>query len=112
MDMLQPYFLTLQYDELNSLQFWICVDDSLLIAAAGASGGIGSETARVLALRGVHVIMGVRNMEAGGEVKESIIKENPRAKVDTMELDLSSLASVRKFAADYRSLDLPLNILM
>lgn len=51
-------------------------------------------------------------MEAGREVKESIIKENPRAKVDTMELDLSSLASVRKFAADYRSLDLPLNILM
>ncbi|KAF2315597.1 hypothetical protein GH714_040111 [Hevea brasiliensis] len=29
-----------------------------------------------------------------------------------MELDLSSLASVRKFAADFKSLDLPLNILI
>ncbi|KAL0341040.1 UNVERIFIED_CONTAM: Short-chain dehydrogenase, chloroplastic [Sesamum radiatum] len=61
---------------------------------AGASSGIGSETARVLALRGVHVIMGVRNMAAGKKVKETIVKQIPAAKVDAMELDLSSLASV------------------
>ncbi|XP_057988724.1 short-chain dehydrogenase TIC 32, chloroplastic-like isoform X2 [Hevea brasiliensis] len=89
------------------------IDGSGLTAiVTGASGGIGFETARVLALRGVHVIMGVRIMEAGREVKESIIKENPCAKVHAMELDLSSLASVRKFAADFKSLDLPLNILI
>lgn len=78
----------------------------------GASSGIGSETARVLALRGVHVVMGVRNMAAGKEVKEAIIKETPSAKIDAMMLDLSSMASVRKFASEYKSAGHPLNLLM
>ena len=81
-------------------------------SSSGASSGIGSETARVLALRGVHVVMGIRNLEAGRNVRETIIKENPSAKIDAMELDLSSMASVRKFASNYQSAGLPLNILM
>nr|POE68045.1 short-chain dehydrogenase tic 32, chloroplastic [Quercus suber] len=47
--------------------------------------------------------MGVRNMVAGKDAKEAIIKEIPTAKVDVMELDLSSMASVRKFASDFNS---------
>ncbi|KAF9614153.1 hypothetical protein IFM89_015472 [Coptis chinensis] len=78
----------------------------------GASSGIGAETARVLSLRGVHVVMAVRNMDAGNKVKEAILKENPGAKVDVMELDLSSMASVNKFASEYTSAGLPLNILI
>ncbi|XP_076907649.1 short-chain dehydrogenase TIC 32, chloroplastic-like [Bidens hawaiensis] len=56
--------------------------------------------------------MAVRNTEKGLKVKESILKETPDAKVDVMELDLSSMASVRDFAAKYRSSGLPLNILI
>lgn len=56
--------------------------------------------------------MGVRNMAAGQEAKEAIIKEIPAAKIDAMELDLSSLASVRKFASEFNSSGRPLNILM
>ncbi|KAL2948884.1 hypothetical protein AAZX31_20G148200 [Glycine max] len=78
----------------------------------GASSGIGTETTRVLALRGVHVIMGVRNMLAAKDVKETILKEIPSAKVDAMELDLSSMKSVRKFASEFKSSGLPLNILI
>ncbi|XP_031378870.1 short-chain dehydrogenase TIC 32, chloroplastic-like isoform X2 [Punica granatum] len=78
----------------------------------GASSGIGIETTRVLALRGAHVIMAMRNMGAGREVKEAIMKELPSAQIDTMELDLSSMASVRKFASDYVSSGLPLNLLV
>ncbi|WVZ14123.1 hypothetical protein V8G54_011689 [Vigna mungo] len=78
----------------------------------GATSGIGAETARVLALRGVHVVMGIRNMAAGGEIKETIQRDNPSAKIDMMELDLSSLESVRKFAAQFKSCGLPLNILV
>nr|URX65644.1 putative short-chain dehydrogenase [Euphorbia peplus] len=78
----------------------------------GASNGIGTETARVLALRGVHVVMGVRNVTAGKNVKENIIKDIPSAKVEVMELDLSLMASVRKFASEFGSSGLPLNILI
>ncbi|XP_050378721.1 short-chain dehydrogenase TIC 32, chloroplastic-like isoform X1 [Argentina anserina] len=89
------------------------VDGTGLTAiVTGASSGIGVETARVLALRGVHVVMAVRNMNAGTDVREEILKENSNAKIDVMELDLSSMASVRKFAAEYNSKGLPLNILI
>ncbi|XP_049348799.1 short-chain dehydrogenase TIC 32, chloroplastic-like [Solanum verrucosum] len=89
------------------------IDGSALTAiVTGASSGIGAETARVLALRGVHVIMGVRNISAGEQVKETIIKDVPQAKIDALELDLSSLASVRNFASNFNSLGLPLNLLI
>ncbi|KAJ4705996.1 short-chain dehydrogenase TIC 32, chloroplastic-like [Melia azedarach] len=84
----------------------------LTAIVTGASSGIGTETARVLALRGVHVVMAVRNMATGREVKEEIIKENPNAKVLAMELNLSSMASVRKFASEFKCSGLPLNILI
>lgn len=82
------------------------------VQISGASSGIGVETTRVLALRGVHVVMAVRNVDAGRNVKEAILKELPGATIDVMELDLSSLASVRKFASEYQSSSLPLNLLM
>ncbi|OWM72054.1 hypothetical protein CDL15_Pgr017937 [Punica granatum] len=89
------------------------IDASGLTAiVTGASSGIGVETTRVLALRGAHVVMAVRNMETGREVKEVILKELPSAKLDTMQLDLSSMASVRKFASDYVSSGLALNLLI
>ncbi|MED6191450.1 Short-chain dehydrogenase TIC 32, chloroplastic [Stylosanthes scabra] len=56
--------------------------------------------------------MAVRNVESGAKVKETILKEIPSAKIDVMELDLSSMASVRKFASDYISSGRPLNILI
>ncbi|XP_049393841.1 short-chain dehydrogenase TIC 32, chloroplastic-like isoform X1 [Solanum stenotomum] len=89
------------------------IDGSGLTAiVTGASSGIGAETSRVLALRGVHVIIAVRNMTAGKDVKEAILKEIPAAKVDVMELDLSSFDSVKKFAADFISSGHSLNILI
>ncbi|CAK9163180.1 unnamed protein product [Ilex paraguariensis] len=84
----------------------------LTAIVTGASSGIGAETARVLALRGVHVVMAVRNMDAGTKVKEAILEKNRTSKVEVMELDLSSMASVRKFATEYNSSCLPLNILV
>lgn len=86
--------------------------NNLKIESAGASSGIGLETARVLAKRGVHVVMGIRNMGVGEKVKQGIIKENPSAKIDAIQLDLSSMQSVRNFASHFKSSGLPLNILM
>ncbi|KAL6578819.1 Short-chain dehydrogenase TIC 32, chloroplastic [Orobanche minor] len=89
------------------------IDGSGLTAiVTGSSSGIGAETSRILAARGVHVTMAVRNVESGKKVKEAIIKEIPDAKIDVIELDLSSFASVRKFASQYNSSSFPLNLLM
>ncbi|KAL2334738.1 hypothetical protein Fmac_015951 [Flemingia macrophylla] len=89
------------------------VDGTALTAiVTGASSGIGAETARVLALRGVHVIMGVIDMIGAKNVKEAIHKETPTAKIDILELDLSSMASIRDFVSKFKSYGLSLNILM
>ncbi|KAK1374829.1 short-chain dehydrogenase TIC 32, chloroplastic-like [Heracleum sosnowskyi] len=78
----------------------------------GSTNGIGLETARILALRGVHVIMAVRNVKAGEKVKQELLQKMPDAKIDVMALDLNSQASIRKFAEQYISSSLPLNILV
>ncbi|XP_021765082.1 short-chain dehydrogenase TIC 32, chloroplastic-like isoform X2 [Chenopodium quinoa] len=84
----------------------------LTAIVTGASSGLGAETTRVLALRGVHVIMAIRNIANGREIRAKILNEVPSAKIDIMELDLSSMASVRTFASDYKSTTLPLNLLI
>ncbi|BAU02290.1 hypothetical protein VIGAN_11178900 [Vigna angularis var. angularis] len=89
------------------------IDGTALTAiVTGASSGIGAETARVLALRGVHVIMGVIDMMDAYNVKDSILKQIPTAKLDVMKLDLSSMASVHHFVVRFNSTALPLNILI
>ena len=79
---------------------------------SGPTSGIGLETARVLALRGVHVVMAARNLEAAAKCKETIVKDCPNATIDIMQLDVSSLESVRNFANEFIAKGLPLNILM
>uniref|UniRef100_A0A0D9ZII2 Uncharacterized protein n=1 Tax=Oryza glumipatula TaxID=40148 RepID=A0A0D9ZII2_9ORYZ len=89
------------------------IDGSGLVALiTGASSGIGAETCRVLVMRGVHVVMGVRNLSAGACVRDEILKQVPSAKIDILNLDLSSMSSVRRFAENFKALNLPLNILI
>ncbi|RYR06637.1 hypothetical protein Ahy_B05g073947 [Arachis hypogaea] len=42
-------------------------------------------------------------MNAAQYVKEAILKEIPSGKIDVMELDLSSMEFVRKFASEFNS---------
>ncbi|VFQ79901.1 unnamed protein product [Cuscuta campestris] len=89
------------------------IDASNLTAIiTGGASGIGLEVARVLALRGAHVIIAARNMDAAREAKELILKGNNIARVDILNLDLGSLKSVKAFADDFKALHLPLNILI
>uniref|UniRef100_A0A0D3HGB0 Uncharacterized protein n=1 Tax=Oryza barthii TaxID=65489 RepID=A0A0D3HGB0_9ORYZ len=84
----------------------------LVAVITGASSGIGLETARVMALRGVRVVMAVRNVAAGHRASEAIRAEIPRAGIHVLEMDLSSMDSVRRFATEFEALNLPLNILI
>ncbi|KAK2397211.1 NAD(P)-binding Rossmann-fold superfamily protein [Trifolium repens] len=56
----------------------------------GASGGLGLETTRILALRGVHVVIAAGNVKNGLSIKETSPKEIPNAKINVFELDISS----------------------
>ena len=85
---------------------------NLTAIVTGATSGIGTETARVLALRGATVIIPCRCLDSGFKVKGSILGENPNARIEVMELDLSSLDSVESFARSFSSSHEHLNILM
>ncbi|KAK8926210.1 hypothetical protein KSP39_PZI019013 [Platanthera zijinensis] len=84
----------------------------ITVLITGGASGIGLETARVFALRGAHVVIAARNMQAAGDAKKLILESIPDANVDAMKLDLSSLESVRAFADNFITAGLPLNILI
>ncbi|KAF2114354.1 hypothetical protein BDV96DRAFT_613102 [Lophiotrema nucula] len=68
----------------------------------GVSGGIGTETLRALYLTGAHVYGTVRNVEKGQKVVDDILANNKSdGKIELIEIDLNSLDSVRKGAADF-----------
>ncbi|XP_024516233.1 short-chain dehydrogenase TIC 32, chloroplastic [Selaginella moellendorffii] len=78
----------------------------------GSTSGIGFETARVLAKHGAHVVVPARKVKDSEGVRSRILKEFPDATVSVGELDLSSLASVRKFVSEFKALELPLNMII
>ena len=79
----------------------------------GANSGIGYQAALELARHGAHVLLGCRNAAKGLAALERIHRESPGASVAVVELDMASLASVRRFAAEFaldgRALDLLIN---
>ena len=74
--------------------------DGRRIVITGASGGLGLETARVLAERGAEVVMAVRN-PAKGEAAAAKIDGS----VEVRRLDVADLSSVREFAGDIGPVD-------
>src|SRR5262245_60839787 len=64
----------------------------------GANTGIGFEAAKVLAARGATVVLACRNPGKAESAVSRIREATPGAEVSTLELDLNSLASVRKAA--------------
>ncbi|GIL63173.1 hypothetical protein Vafri_17284 [Volvox africanus] len=88
-------------------------DGSRYVAlVTGAATGLGYESARVLALRGAHVVVAVRTQARAEETADRLRRDVPGAKVTPLELDLSSLASVRQAADAFKRTGLPLNILL
>ena len=67
----------------------------------GANNGLGYETALALAGKGCAVVLACRNMGKATEAKSRIHAQFPNAQLECMPLDLSSLRSVREFAAAY-----------
>ncbi len=73
-----------------------------LAVITGGNSGIGYEAALVLAGKGAQVILAVRNMAKGQAAVATIKSVHPRATVEAMELDLSDLGSIKRFATTFR----------
>ena len=78
-----------------------------LAIVTGSNTGLGYDTARVLAARGAHVVMAVRDTGKGESAAARIRGLTPGAEVTVRKLDLGSLAAVKESAAEmaaaYRS---------
>jgi NAD(P)-dependent dehydrogenase (short-subunit alcohol dehydrogenase family) len=79
----------------------------------GPSSGLGLETAKVLAARGATVVLAGRDPDRVAAAAEQVSQATPGARVETAQLDLASLESVRAAAADiagrFGRLDLLIN---
>jgi len=78
----------------------------------GSNSGIGFETARVLAGKGATVVMACRNLEKANPKADEIRAAHPSADVEVMQLDLSDLDSVQRFADAFRSKHSRLDLLI
>lgn len=86
--------------------------DGKTVIVTGANSGIGIETARYLAKLGARVIMACRNLETAEKVKDEIVAETSNQNVVVRKLDLSSLQSVREFAAKINATEERLDVLI
>lgn len=83
-----------------------------IAVVTGANSGIGLETAKALAGKGAKVVLPVRSVARGKQAVDEITGEFPNAKIEIMELDLSSLASIKSFAKAYSEKHAGLDILI
>ncbi len=74
-----------------------------IAVVTGANSGLGYDTAAVLADKGAHVVLAVRNVDKGRQAADKIKAASPNAVVTLQELDLTSLDSVRKAADELRA---------
>lgn len=73
-----------------------------VIIVTGANSGIGWEATRELARKGAEVIMACRDQEKARAALQEIKEGIPQAKLVSIPLDLADLASIRRFAEEYR----------
>ena len=82
---------------------WTAADvpdlEGRVAVVTGANGGLGLETARMLAGAGASVVMAVRHPARGEAARADILATHPGAALEVRHLDLGSLTSVRAFAA-------------
>ncbi len=78
----------------------------------GSNSGIGFETARVLAGKGAIVVMACRNLDKANPKANEIRAAHPGADVEVMQLDLSDLGSVQRFAEAFRAKHSRLDLLI
>lgn len=83
-----------------------------VIIVTGASSGLGYETARYLCEGGNDVILACRDDEKAKRAIDKIKQQNPNALATYMQLDLSSLDSIRKFVGEFHATGKKLHVIV
>ncbi|KAM0553359.1 hypothetical protein ACHAPJ_007372 [Fusarium lateritium] len=79
----------------------------------GATSGIGLELSRqFLEHKLSTLILAVRNVSKGEEVRKALLVENPKAVVEVMKLDTEDYTSIKAFAKTFKSAHNKLHFLM
>ena len=66
----------------------------------GGNGGLGLATTRALAAAGATVVMAARNLDKAERARTEALTDHPDARIEIVELDLASLASVERAATE------------
>lgn len=82
------------------------------ILITGATNGIGLVTATELARQGQQLILANRNQEKAEKVCQALRANTGNENISLLDLDLSSLDSVRQCAAEFRSQHNKLDVLL
>lgn len=69
-----------------------------IAVVTGANGGLGLETASVLAAAGSHVVLAARDPSKTADARSRILASHPRASLEVVPLDLASQAGTREAA--------------
>ncbi|GAA3683445.1 oxidoreductase [Nocardioides ginsengisoli] len=77
----------------------------------GSNGGIGLQTARILGSRGAEIVMACRSV-AKAEAAAAKVPGVDKGRVEVRQLDVSDLASVRKFADTMLGEGRPVDVLV
>jgi NAD(P)-dependent dehydrogenase (short-subunit alcohol dehydrogenase family) len=78
----------------------------------GANSGIGYEATLGLIKKDFEVIMACRNMKKAEQAKAKILHLHPKAKINLMKVDMSSLNEVKEFADQFHKQYHNLNLLI
>lgn len=83
------------------------------VIITGGNSGIGLEAAKLLAGKGMRIILAVRSETKGAAARKQILALHPEGHVELRMLDVADLTSVRSFAngilRDFNSMDILIN---
>ena len=83
-----------------------------VVLVTGGNAGIGEATVRALAAHNpTKIVVCARKTSNGDKIVETVHQQHPNAKIDVLELDLSSLDGVKKCAAAFNDNNNRLDIL-
>jgi NAD(P)-dependent dehydrogenase (short-subunit alcohol dehydrogenase family) len=83
-----------------------------IAVVTGATGGIGKEIARGLSRLGAEVVIGARDPGRGDAARREIVAHTGNDAAAVLQVDVSSVDSVRRFAAALRAKHPKVNILV